>query len=133
MLALYKARKSIKIKKKKKIFKNKFTKLIFKNFEFSLTNDQKRVLVEIDNDDLKSANRMFSFCKETWALVRLLFALISAANVIEANFQVSLMAPTEILALQHYELAKRMFSSTKIKIELLTGKTETKEKRFYKI
>ena len=31
-----------------------------------------------------------------------ILALISAANVIEANFQVSLMAPTEILALQHY-------------------------------
>ena len=129
MLTLFSARKSIKIKKRnRKIYKNKFTKLILKNFEFSLTNDQKRVLVEIDND-LKSANRMFRLLQGDVGSGKTILALISAANVIEANFQVSFMAPTEILALQHYELAKRMFSSTKIKIELLTGKTETKEKK----
>ena len=129
MLTLFSARKSIKIKKKnRKIYKNKFTKLILKNFEFSLTNDQKRVLVEIDND-LKSANRMFRLLQGDVGSGKTILALISAANVIESNFQVSLMAPTEILALQHYELAKRMFSSTKIKIELLTGKTEKKEKK----
>ena len=129
MLTLFSARKSIKIKKKnRKIYKNKFTKLILNNFEFNLTNDQKKVLVEIDND-LKSANRMFRLLQGDVGSGKTILALISAANVIESNFQVSLMAPTEILALQHYELAKRMFSSTKIKIELLTGKTETKEKK----
>ena len=129
MLTLFSARKSIKIKKKnRKIYKNKFTKLILNNFEFNLTNDQKKVLVEIDND-LKSANRMFRLLQGDVGSGKTILALISAANVIEANFQVSLMAPTEILALQHYELAKKMFRSTKIKIELLTGKTETKEKK----
>ena len=129
MLTLFSARKNIKIKKKnRKIYKNKFTKLILNNFEFNLTNDQKKVLVEIDND-LKSANRMFRLLQGDVGSGKTILALISAANVIEANFQVSLMAPTEILALQHYELAKKMFSSTKIKIELLTGKTETKEKK----
>ena len=129
MLTLFSARKSIKIKKKnRKIYKNKFTKLILNNFEFNLTNDQKKVLVEIDND-LKSTNRMFRLLQGDVGSGKTILALISAANVIEANFQVSLMAPTEILALQHYELAKKMFSSTKIKIELLTGKTETKEKK----
>ena len=129
MLTLFSARKSIKIKKKnRKIYKNKFTKLILNNFEFNLTNDQKKVLVEIDND-LRSANRMFRLLQGDVGSGKTILALISAANVIEANFQVSLMAPTEILALQHYELAKKMFSSTKIKIELLTGKTETKEKK----
>ena len=129
MLTLFSARKSIKIKKKnRKIYKNKFTKLILNNFKFNLTNDQKKVLVEIDND-LKSANRMFRLLQGDVGSGKTILALISAANVIEANFQVSLMAPTEILALQHYELAKKMFSSTKIKIELLTGKTETKEKK----
>ena len=129
MLTLFSARKSIKIKKKnRKIYKNKFTKLILNNFEFNLTNDQKKVLIEIDKD-LKSANRMFRLLQGDVGSGKTILALISAANVIESNFQVSLMAPTEILALQHYELAKRMFSSTKIKIELLTGKTETKEKK----
>ena len=54
---------------------------------------------------------------------------ISAANVIEANFQVSFMAPTEILALQHYELAKKIFKNSSIKVEFLTGKTEQKKRR----
>ena len=50
MLTLFSARKSIKIKKKnRKIYKNKFTKLILNNFEFNLTNDQKKVLVYIDD------------------------------------------------------------------------------------
>ena len=39
------------------------------------------------------------------------------------------MAPTEILAKQHYDLAKKIFKSTKVHIDFLTGKTYTKEKK----
>ena len=56
-------------------------------------------------------------------------ALIAAANVIEAGWQVVLMAPTEILVNQHYELAKKIFKSTKININCLTGKTSNDEKK----
>ena len=48
-------------------------------------------------------------------------ALISALNVISSNFQVALMAPTEILARQHYNLAKKLFPKH-INIELLSSK-----------
>ena len=41
------------------------------------------------------------------------------------------MAPTAILANQHFNLAKKIFNGTKIRIELLTGKTETKLKKKY--
>ena len=58
-----------------------------------------------------------------------ILALIAAANVIEANYQVAYMAPTEILAKQHFELAKKLFSSTSIELALLTGKTSYLEKK----
>ena len=57
-----------------------------------------------------------------------IISLISASNAIKSNYQVVLMAPTEILAKQHYSLAKKIFKFTNIKIELLTGNIKTKEK-----
>ena len=53
-----------------------------------------------------------------------IISLIAASNVIESNFQVAFMAPTEILAKQHYNLAKNMLSGTNINIGILTGKTK---------
>ena len=55
-------------------------------------------------------------------------SLISALNVIESNFQVALMAPTEILARQHYLLAKKIFPAN-INIELLSSKSEVRKKK----
>ena len=43
------------------------------------------------------------------ALVKTTVALISIANVLESNYQAALMAPTSVLAKQHYELAKKIF------------------------
>jgi ATP-dependent DNA helicase RecG len=55
-------------------------------------------------------------------------ALLSAYNVVKAGFQVAVMAPTEILAKQHYDFAKKIFES-KIKIEVLSSKSEYKDKK----
>ena len=54
-------------------------------------------------------------------------ALITSINVISSGFQVSLMAPTEILAKQHYNLAKKLFDED-INIKILTSKTEYRER-----
>ena len=58
-----------------------------------------------------------------------ILAFVAGANVIESGYQVAFMAPTEILASQHYELAKKLFHSTNIKIELLTSKTISSDKK----
>ena len=55
-------------------------------------------------------------------------ALIASANVISSGFQVCLMAPTEILAKQHYALANKLFDEN-INIKILTSKTEYKERK----
>ena len=55
-------------------------------------------------------------------------AFIGAANVIHSNYQVAMMSPTEILAIQHYDLAKKIFKNLNVNIELITSKTKYKEK-----
>ncbi len=55
-------------------------------------------------------------------------AFIASANVISSGFQVCFMAPTEILAKQHYNLANKLFDKN-INIKILTSKTEHKERK----
>ena len=56
-------------------------------------------------------------------------SLLGAANVIKSNYQVVMMAPTEILAKQHFELAKKIFKSTNVTIDFLIGKTKPKRQK----
>ena len=58
-----------------------------------------------------------------------IISLIAASNVIESNYQVAFMAPTEILAKQHYDLAKKIFKGTKIKIGFLIGSAKTSDRK----
>ena len=129
LLTLLSARRSIRAKnKKKKVYYNKLSQIILNNFPFELTNDQKKVLKNLDSD-IKSENRMFRLLQGDVGSGKTILALIAAANVIESGYQVALMAPTEILATQHYELAKKLFFSTNIKIGLLTSKIIPKDKK----
>ncbi len=121
-------RKSIKkIKKKTKIFSNKNSEIIIKKLNYILTKDQLKVLTEINND-LSSNSKMFRILQGDVGSGKTIVALISALNVIESGYQVALMAPTEILANQHYFLAKKIFPKN-INIDLLSGKTEIKNKK----
>ncbi len=121
-------RKSIKkIKKNKKIFKNIYSKKVIEKLNYDLTNDQKKVLNKI-NFDLSSNSKMFRLLQGDVGSGKTIVSLITALNVIESGYQVALMAPTEILASQHYLLAKKIFPPD-IKIDLLTSKTDLKNKR----
>ena len=129
LLVLSQVRKRVrKFKKKNKIFRNKFTEGIIKNFNFTLTSDQVKIIKEINND-LKSDLKMFRLLQGDVGSGKTIVSLIAAANVIESGWQVALMAPTEILAKQHYELSKKIFKNININTSLLTGKTESKEKK----
>ena len=98
-----------------------------KKINFDLTKDQ---LVAIDqiNNDLKSNQKMFRLLQGDVGSGKTIVALIASMNVISSGFQVCLMAPTEILAKQHYNLAKKLFDKN-INIKILTSKTEYKERK----
>ena len=130
LLVLSHVRKRIKKDKKiKKKFNNIFSDRILKNLEFSLTSNQNKIINEI-NMDLKSDVKMFRLLQGDVGSGKTIVSFIAAANVINSKFQVALMVPTEILAKQHYELANKIFKSTGINIELLTGKSDNNHKKF---
>ena len=121
-------RKKIKkIKKTKKKFDIKKQGEIISKLDFSLTNDQTKTLNEI-NKDLCSDNKMFRLLQGDVGSGKTIVALLSAFNTISSDFQVAVMAPTEILARQHFLLAKKIFPKI-IKIELLSGKSSYKDKK----
>ncbi len=122
LLVFSEVRKSIKkIKKNIKKFSNNFFNESIKRIPFKLTNDQNKVIKEI-NKDLISKDKMFRILQGDVGSGKTVVALLTALNVIESGYQVALMAPTEILANQHFKLAKTIFSN-KIKLNILTSKT----------
>ena len=126
LIVLSKNRKKFKkIKKKSKLFNNSLSDKILKNLNFKLTKNQEEVISEI-NLDLKSDKKMFRILQGDVGSGKTIVSFITAANVLEMGYQSALMAPTSILAKQHYNLAKKLFDDAKIRIELLTGKTENK-------
>ena len=121
-------RKKIKkIKKKNKNFDLNFQKKIIDKLEFNLTNDQYKTLDEI-NTDLKSSTKMFRLLQGDVGSGKTIVSLLAALNTVKSGFQVAVMAPTEILARQHYILAKNLLSNL-VKIDLLSSKSEPKIKK----
>ena len=121
-------RKKIKkIKKKKKKIDFKKQNLIIKNLDFILTRDQLKSLQEINND-LCSNTKMFRLLQGDVGSGKTIVSLIAAYNTINSGFQVALMAPTEILARQHFNLAKKLLPKN-VKIRLISGKSEYKDKK----
>tara|TARA_B100000963_G_C22622165_1_gene670498 strand:- start:691 stop:2736 length:2046 start_codon:yes stop_codon:yes gene_type:complete len=121
-------RKRIKKKKIPKRFSEEKSNNIKAKLPFTLTDSQERVLNEINND-LLSEKRMFRIIQGDVGSGKTIVSLLAISNVIESSFQCALMAPTEILAKQHYNLAKKVFGKTNYIVEFLTGKTENKERK----
>ena len=129
LIVLSQIRKKIKkIKKEPKKFGNKLSKKIISNFHFQLTKNQIDIINEI-NRDLFSQSKMFRLLQGDVGSGKTIVALIAAANVIESGYQVAFMAPTEILANQHYTLANKIFNESNIKTDFLTGKTSNSERK----
>jgi ATP-dependent DNA helicase RecG len=95
---------------------------------FELTNAQKRVVKEI-RKDMGSGKQMNRLLQGDVGSGKTLVALMTALIAFDNGFQVSLMAPTEILAIQHYNSIKKMTEGLGINIALLTGSTRTARRR----
>ena len=128
LLVLSKIRSKIKkIKKRSKFFNNFLSERLISNFRFKLTNNQKKIINDIEQD-LKSENKMFRLLQGDVGSGKTIVSLIAASNVIESNYQVAFMAPTEILAKQHYDLSRKIFAGTRIKIACLIGSIKSSQK-----
>ena len=116
-----------KIKKKSKVINLNKQNSIIDKLDFSLTDDQQKSLNEI-NKDLSSPNKMFRLLQGDVGSGKTIVSLLAAINTINSSFQVAFMAPTEILAIQHFNLAKKLFPKN-INIALISGKSEYKVKK----
>lgn len=123
----------LKIENKKKnkglernIDKEKLEKFI-KSIPFSLTDDQNNAINEIVND-LESKSRMNRLLQGDVGSGKTIVAFIAMVANYLSGYQSALMAPTEILATQHYNNLKNFLKDTSINVVLLTGSTPKKEK-----
>ena len=110
----------------KNIDENKIKKFI-SSLPFKLTSDQEKTLKEIF-DDLKSERRMNRLVQGDVGSGKTIVAIISMYAMKLNNYQSALMAPTEILAHQHYENMINMFKDYNITIKEILGSTSKKEK-----
>ena len=127
-LTLSENRRRVKIRKVPKKFNLDNYNYLIKKLPFILTNSQKNVLEEINND-LLSDKRMFRIIQGDVGSGKTIVSILSILNVISSNYQCALMSPTEILAKQHFDLIKKIMDKNDLKIEFLTGKTDYKTKK----
>ena len=95
---------------------------------FELTGAQKRVIKEI-HADIARGKQMNRLVQGDVGSGKTLVALMAMLLALDNGYQACLMAPTEILAAQHYETISGMAAKIGLNIRLLTGSTKTKERR----
>ncbi|MGN5764799.1 ATP-dependent DNA helicase RecG [Acinetobacter calcoaceticus] len=100
-------------------------KKLLEGLPFQMTNAQKRVSKEI-LQDLKQDQPMLRLVQGDVGAGKTLVAAVAACHALEADWQVALMAPTEILAEQHYLNFKRWFEPLGIQVAWLSGKQKGK-------
>jgi ATP-dependent DNA helicase RecG len=105
-----------------------FNEFYNKKLPFSLTNAQKRVLKEI-RKDLGSGAHMNRLLQGDVGSGKTIVAILTMLIAIDNNFQATIMAPTEILANQHFTAVSELLEGMNIKVDILTGSVKTKKRR----
>lgn len=98
------------------------------NLPFELTNAQKRVLKEI-RKDMGSNAQMNRLLQGDVGSGKTIVALLTILITLDNGFQAAFMAPTEILATQHYNALANLLKCMNVNVKLLTGSTKTKERK----
>lgn len=101
---------------------------ILSSLGFQMTAAQQRVIAEIEKD-LSLNKPMHRLVQGDVGCGKTLVAFLAAAHAIESGHQVCLMAPTEILAEQHFKNAQKMLAGAGIRLAMLTGKTKTNDRK----
>jgi len=130
----------LQLVRKKLINKTKIKGFVFDNvgehfnhfyknqLPFELTNAQKRVLKEI-RKDVGSGAQMNRLLQGDVGSGKTIVALLSMLLAIDNGYQATIMAPTEILANQHYVAVSELLKGMNISIDILTGSVKTKKRR----
>jgi ATP-dependent DNA helicase RecG len=105
-----------------------YAKLIYDQLDFELTAAQKRVLNEII-DDMKKSVMMNRLLQGDVGCGKTIVAILASAIAVGNKVQVAIMAPTEILAHQHYKVFKKYAEIAQIPIALLVGNIKVKERK----
>lgn len=100
----------------------------YESLPFPLTGAQKRVITEIRND-MKSGRQMNRLLQGDVGSGKTMVAVLTALIAIGNGFQACIMAPTEVLAQQHYKNIQKFLEPTGVKSALLTGSSRTAERR----
>ncbi len=106
----------------------KISDKILGELPFSLTGAQVEALKEI-RADLASNERMLRLVQGDVGSGKTLVALLAMATMVEAGRQAAMMAPTEILARQHYERMLPLCEAARVKLALLTGRDKAAERK----
>ncbi|MBQ8147787.1 MAG: ATP-dependent DNA helicase RecG [Lachnospiraceae bacterium] len=101
---------------------------LIENLPYELTNAQKKVLEEIKRD-LCGDSVMNRLVQGDVGSGKTIVAMLALLMVTESGYQGAFMAPTEVLATQHYENFRKMLEPYSVQVELLIGSTPAKEKR----
>lgn len=104
-----------------------FTGFYEQHLPFPLTNAQKRVIKEIRNDVAKPV-QMNRLLQGDVGSGKTIVALMAMLMAVDNDFQACLMAPTEILAQQHFQGLSELLANTNLNIALLTGSTKKKQR-----
>ena len=100
----------------------------YESLPFPLTGAQKRVITEIRND-LKSGHQMNRLLQGDVGSGKTMVALLSALIAVGNGYQACIMAPTEVLAQQHFKNIQKLLAPTGVNAALLTGSSKTAQRR----
>jgi len=100
----------------------------YETLPFPLTGAQKRVITEIRND-MKSGHQMNRLLQGDVGSGKTMVAVLTALIAIGNGYQACIMAPTEVLAQQHYKNIQKFLAPTGVRSALLTGSTKMSERR----
>ena len=123
----FKNQKNLKIKSKPCFQNSKFDKKIIEALSFELTEAQHRAHTQIKNS-LTNSSPMNCLLQGDVGSGKTIVSILASSIAVESNFQVAIMAPTEILARQHLKSFKKEFDPLQITCALLTGGMVRKER-----
>lgn len=106
----------------------KFHQFFRERMPFELTDAQKRVMHEI-REDMRSGNQMNRLLQGDVGSGKTMVALMTCLIGVDNGFQACLMAPTEILAEQHYATLREQLGDMPVRVELLTGAVKGKQRK----